>query len=326
MILVCLVFLVNPKVQYRLSDLVDQGLHYCLLGQVVPVGQAGLVILQNQCHPLIPVVLLDQLVLRVLAVQKHLEILADLDLPCLLAVQSDLWGLVILENPLVLAVLVVQMVRVVRLNLFLQIHQVGQRNRKHLEVLAVQLVQMDLCYLVVLEVQKAHVGPAGQEIQHHLGVQHHHEDPSLQQNQGYQESQWLLELPVIQESQFHRLDLQDQQVQQAQEDREVHLVLENLVAQQLLKLHSDLVCQMLLLPLVTLESLERPLVLKDQVAQMAPEVLAVLHLLSVLDLVNLQVLWDQEVQYLLPDLFDLMYLVSLAGQHFHWVQEVLLNL
>lgn len=83
---------------------------------------------------------------------------------------------------------------------------------------------------------------------------------------------------------------------------------------------------MLLLPLVTLESLERPLVLKDQVAQMAPEVLAVLHLLSVLDLVNLQVLWDQEVQYLLPDLFDLMYLVSLAGQHFHWVQEVLLNL
>lgn len=49
-----------------------------------------LVILQNQCHPSIPVVLLDQLVLRVLVVQKHLEILADLDLPCLLAVQLDL--------------------------------------------------------------------------------------------------------------------------------------------------------------------------------------------------------------------------------------------
>lgn len=83
---------------------------------------------------------------------------------------------------------------------------------------------------------------------------------------------------------------------------------------------------MLLLPLAALESLKRLLVLQDQVTQMAPEVLAVLHLLSVLDLVNLQVLWDQKVQYLLSDLFDLMYLVSLVGQHFHLVQEVLLNL
>lgn len=42
--------------------------------------------------------------------------------------------------------------------------------------------------------------------------------------------------------------------------------------------------------LVALESLKRQLVLQDQVTQMGPEVLAVLHLLSVLDLVNLQVL------------------------------------
>lgn len=83
---------------------------------------------------------------------------------------------------------------------------------------------------------------------------------------------------------------------------------------------------MLLLPLVALENLNCQLVLQDQVTQLAPKVLVVLHLLSVLDLVNLQVLWDQEVQCLLFDLFDLMYLVSLAGQNFHLVQEVLLNL
>lgn len=74
-------------------------------------------ILLLQCHPLVPAVLLGQLVLEVLAVQWHLATLADQHLPYLLADHLDLSVLMILENQLVLAVLVVLLVQVVQMDL-----------------------------------------------------------------------------------------------------------------------------------------------------------------------------------------------------------------